>query len=79
MTNKRMSRVDAEIQKSLAEIISKFDENQKTIRYELAHRLKLRTVPEMTFIVDEVEERASRVLKLFEQIEGESNDVREDN
>ena len=123
MTNKRMSRVDAEIQKSLAEIISKFDdvnitgtlvsimkvdttadfslakvyvsvlgdkskkslvvkklnENQKTIRYELAHKLKLRTVPEMTFIVDEVEERAFRVLKLFEQIEGESNDVREDN
>ena len=26
MTNKRMSRVDAEIQKSLAEIISKFDD-----------------------------------------------------
>ena len=123
MTTKRMSRVDAEIQKSLAEIISKFDdvnisgalvsimkvdttsdfslakvyvsvlgdktkktlivkklnENQKTIRYELAHKLKLRTVPEMTFIVDEVEERASRVLKLFEQIEGETKDVREDN
>lgn len=123
MANKRMSRVDAEIQKMLAEIISKFDdvnitgalvsimkvdttsdfsmakvyvsvlgdktkktlivkklnENQKTIRYELAHRLKLRTVPELTFIVDEVEERASRVLKLFEQIEGELNDVREDN
>ncbi len=123
MTNKRMSRVDAEIQKSLAEIISKFDdinitgtlvsimkvdttsdfsfakvyvsvlgdktkkslvvkklnENQKTIRYDLAHKLKLRTVPELTFVVDEVEERASRVLKLFEQIEGESNDVREDN
>ena len=123
MTNKRMSRVDAEIQKSLAEIISKFDdvnitgtlvsimkvdttsdfsfakvfvsvlgdktkkslvvkklnENQKTIRYELAHKLKLRTVPELMFIVDEVEERASRVLKLFEQIEGETSDVREDN
>ena len=123
MANKRMSRVDAEIQKSLAEIISKFDdvniagalvsimkvdttsdfsmakvyvsvlgdkskktlivkklnENQKTIRYDLAHKLKLRTVPELTFIVDEVEERASRVLKLFEQIEGETHDVREDN
>lgn len=123
MANKRMSRVDAEIQKSLAEIISKFDdinisgtlvsimkvdttsdflqakvyvsvlgdktkkslvvkklnENQKTIRYDLAHKLKLRVVPELTFIVDEVEDRASRVLKLFEQIEGESNDVREDN
>ena len=123
MANKRMSRVDAEIQKSLTEIISKFDdvnitgalvsimkvdttsdfsmakvyvsvlgdkskktlivkklnENQKTIRYDLAHKLKLRTVPELIFIVDEVEERASRVLKLFEQIEGEIHDVREDN
>ena len=27
MTNKRMSRVDAEIQKSLAEIISKYGNN----------------------------------------------------
>ena len=123
MINKRMSRVDAEIQKALADIISKFDDvnitgtlisimkvsttsdfsmakvyvsvlgdktkkalivkklndNQKTIRYELAHRLKLRTVPELMFVVDEVEERAAKVMKLFEQIEGESNDVREDN
>ncbi len=123
MTNKRMSRVDAEIQKALAGIISKFDDvnisgslvsimkvetfadfsmakvfisvlgdkskktliveklnaNKKTIRYELAHSIKLRTVPELLFIVDEVEERAEKVLKLFEQIEGEINDVREDN
>ena len=122
MANKRMNRVDSEIQKMLAEIISRFDdvnftgslisvmkvetfsdfsmskvyisvlgdkskkglivkklnENSKTIRYELAHKLRLRTVPELTFIVDEVEERASRVLKLFEQIEGDSHDVRED-
>lgn len=122
MTNKRMSRVDAEIQKSLAEIISRFDDvniagslisvmkvetfadfsmakvfisvlgdkskkslivkklndNKKTIRYDLAHSLRLRNVPELVFIVDEVEERAEKVLKLFEQIEGE-NDVREDN
>lgn len=123
MTNKRMSRVDAEIQKTLADIISKFDdvnisgtlvsimkvdtfsdfsmariyvsvlgdkskkslvvkklnENQKTIRYELAHRMRLKNVPELVFIVDEVEERAEKVMKLFEQIEGENNDVREDN
>lgn len=123
MTNKRMSRVDAEIQKALAEIISKFDdinisgslvsvmkvdtfsdfsmakvyisvlgdkskkslivkklnENQKTIRYELAHHMRLKNVPELVFIVDEVEERAEKVLKLFEQIEGETKDVREDN
>ena len=123
MTNKRMSRVDAEIQKTLADIISKFDdvnisgtlvsimkvdtfsdfsmariyvsvlgdkskkslvvkklnENQKTIRYELAHRMRLKNVPELVFIVDEVEERAEKVMKLFEQIEEENNDVREDN
>ena len=123
MTNKRMSRVDAEIQKTLADIISKFDdvnisgtlvsimkvdtfsdfsmariyvsvlgdkskkslvvkklnENQKTIRYELAHRMRLKNVPELVFIVDEVEERAEKVMKLFEQIEGENDDVREDN
>ncbi len=122
MKNTRMSRVDAEIQRALAEIITHFDdvniagslisimkvetfsdfsmakvyvsvlgdkskknmivkklnENKKTIRYELAHNLRLRTVPELTFIVDEVEERAAKVLKLFEQIEGDSHDVRED-
>lgn len=123
MTNKRMSRVDAEIQKALANIISRLDdvkisgslvsimkvetfadfsmakvfvsvlgdkskkvlvvdklnENKKTIRYELAHSVKLRNVPELLFIVDEVEERAEKVLKLFEQIEGDLKDVREDN
>lgn len=118
MINKRMSRVDAEIQKALASIISKFDDielsnslisvmkvdtfadfsmakvyisvfgdnekktsivtklnnNQKSIRYELAHRLKMRVVPELLFIVDDLEEKAERVLKLFEQIEGVSAD-----
>ena len=122
MKNTRMSRVDAEIQRALAEIITHFDDvniagslisimkvetfsdfsmakvyvsvlgdkskkglivkklndNKKTIRYELAHSLRLRNVPELVFIVDEVEERAAKVLKLFEQIEGDSHDVRED-
>ena len=122
MKNTRMSRVDAEIQKSLAEIITHFDdvnisgalisimkvetfsdfsmakvyvsvlgdkskksvivkklnENKKTIRYELAHSMRLKNVPELVFIVDEVEERAAKVLKLFEQIEGDLHDVRED-
>ena len=122
MANKRMNRVDAEIQRALAEIITRFDdvniagslisvmkvetfsdfsmakvyisvlgdkskkslivkklnENKKTIRYELAHELRLRNVPELMFIVDEVEERAAKVLKLFEQIEGDLHDVRED-
>jgi ribosome-binding factor A len=123
MANKRMSRVDAEIQRALAEIITRFDdvniagslisvmkvetfsdfsmakvyisvlgdkskkslivkklnENKKTIRYDLAHELRLRNVPELVFIVDEVEERAAKVLKLFEQIEGDlHDDVRED-
>jgi len=119
MTNKRMSRVDAEIQKSLAEIISKFDDteianslisimkvdtfadfsmakvyvsvfgdskkknnvvkklndSQKTIRYELAHKMRLKNVPELVFIVDEFEEKAEKILKLFEQIEGEDTNV----
>ena len=113
--NKRMSRVDAEVQKALAGIISKFDDidfatslisvmkvetasdfsfakvyvsvlgekekktrivkklndNKKTIRYDLAHKLKMRNVPELMFVVDEVEEKAERILKLFEQIETE--------
>ncbi|MBE5755499.1 MAG: 30S ribosome-binding factor RbfA [Clostridiales bacterium] len=113
--SKRMSRVDAEIQKALASIISKFDDidfatslisvmkvettadfsfakvyvsvlgekekktrivkklndNKKTIRYDLAHSLKMRNVPELSFIVDEVEEKAERILKLFEKIETE--------
>ena len=117
MTNKRMSRVDAEIQKSLADIISKFDDidfsgslisimkvdtfadfsmakvyvsvfgdksqkehivkklndSKKTIRYQLAHSIRLKNVPDLLFIVDEVEERAEKVMKLFKQIEGDEN------
>lgn len=121
--NKRMSRVDAEIQKALASIISKFDDidfatalisvmkvettsdfsfakvyvsvlgekekkerivkklndNKKTIRYDLAHNLKMRNVPELMFIVDEVEEKAERILKLFEKIETETPSLLETN
>lgn len=114
-TTKRMSRVDSEIQKSLAKIISRFDDieissalisimkvetfadfsmakiyvsvfggdekrnrivaklndNKKAIRYELAHQVKLRTVPDLMFIVDDMEEKAEKLYKLFEQIESE--------
>ena len=52
-------------------VVSKLNENKKSIRYELAHTLKLRNVPELMFIVDDVEERAERVLKLFYKIESE--------
>ena len=31
----------------------------------------MRNVPELMFVVDEVEEKAERILKLFEQIETE--------
>ena len=119
MKTKRMSRVDSEIQKSLASIISKFDdtelstalisimkvetfadfslskiyisvfgdkqkrervvkklnENKKSIRYELAHAQKLRVVPDLMFIVDDVDEKAERVLKLFKEIEGDGSDA----
>ena len=115
MSNNRMSRIDSEIQKNLASIISRFDDteiastlisimkvetfsdlslskiyvsvlgdenkkkrivaklndNKKTIRFDLAHKIKLRNVPDLIFIVDDVEEKAERVLKLFEKIETE--------
>ena len=120
MANNRMSRVNSEIQKSLMQIISHFDDeeiasamisimkvdtfsdfsmakvyvsvfggdeqkkrvvlklnqNKKSMRYELAHKLRLRSVPELMFIVDDVEERAERVLKLFDKIEA---DLKENN
>lgn len=114
---KRMNRVDGEIQKALASIISKFDdteissslisimkvetlsdfslakiyvsvfgdeekknkvvaklnENKKTIRYSLAHSMRIRTVPELIFIVDDVEEKAEKIMKLFKVIEEGEN------
>ena len=120
MANTRMSRVNSEIQKSLASIISKFDdaelsnalisimkvdtyadfslskiyvsvfgnpekkqnivkklnENKKSIRYDLAHGLRLRTVPELLFVVDDVDEKAERVLKLFKEIEGDDSNAK---
>ena len=36
----------------------------------------MRAVPELVFIVDDVEEKAERIMKLFEQIEGESSDAK---
>ena len=119
----RMNRVDSEIQKSLAKIISRFDDveiagalisimkvetyadfslakvfvsvfgdetkrnhivaklndNKKSIRYELAHSLKFRTVPDLIFIVDDVEEKAEKIYKLFEQIEEELPDIKSEN
>ena len=119
MANNRMSRVNSEIQKVLASVISKFDdielasalisimkvdtfsdlslskiyvsvfgdaekkqkvvkklnENKKSIRYELAHAVKLRTVPELMFIVDDVDEKAERIMKLFAEIEGSDSNA----
>ena len=63
-------------------VVSKLNHNKKSIRYELAHSLKLRNVPELMFIVDDVEERAERVLKLFDKIEAdlkETTDGQNDN
>lgn len=118
MKPNRMSRINSEIQKHLAEIISSFDdaelsssiisilkvetfadlslskiyisvlgadekkyqiatklnENKKTIRYELAHKMRLRTIPDLLFIADEFEQKSQRILKLFEKIEGESDE-----
>lgn len=63
-------------------VVLKLNQNKKSIRYELAHSLRLRNVPELMFIVDDVEERAERVLKLFDKIEAElkeNNDGQDDN
>lgn len=63
-------------------VVFKLNQNKKSIRYELAHALKLRNVPELMFIVDDVEERAERVLKLFDKIEAdlkETTDGQNDN
>ena len=124
MKGQRRQRVDSEIQKNLAKIISNFDdieiattivsilkvetfsdfsltkvyisvygdeqkkkrvvaklnENKRSIRYDLAHSMKLRSVPDLLFISDTFEEKSSRVLKLFEQIEEENKgEVNEDN
>ncbi|MBR7172494.1 MAG: 30S ribosome-binding factor RbfA [Clostridia bacterium] len=59
-------------------IVLKLNQNKKSIRYELAHSLKLRNVPELMFIVDDVEERAERVLKLFDQIEADLKETTTD-
>lgn len=56
-------------------IVDKLNLNKKSIRYDLAHSVKLRNVPELVFIVDDVEERAERVLKLFDKIETELKDT----
>ena len=52
-------------------VVSKLNQNKKSIRYELAHSIRMRNVPELVFIVDDVEERAEKVLKLFDKIEAE--------
>ena len=54
-------------------IVKKLNENKKTFRYELAHHLRMRTVPDVLFVVDDVTERAEKVLKLFEKVEAEEN------
>ena len=55
-------------------VVAKLNENKKTLRYELAHAIRLRAVPDLLFIVDDFEEKTERVLKLFETIEEKDND-----
>lgn len=119
MANIRMSRINAEIQKCIAEIINgkinnpniagmivsinKVDtapdlsiskvyvsilgnksEQQscfnaissmnKFIRHELAHMIRLKTVPELVFIYDTSVEEGQRILDLIDKIHGDSNE-----
>lgn len=62
---------DADKKKS---VVKKLNDNKKTLRYDLAHKMKLRNTPELMFIVDDVDEKASKIMKLFEQIEGDLSD-----
>ena len=59
-------------------VVAKLNENKKTLRYELAHSIRLRVVPDLLFIVDDFEEKTERVLKLFETIEEKNNDSETD-
>ncbi len=57
-------------------VVKKLNDNKKSIRYELAHALKMRIVPDIMFVVDDVEEKAERVMKLFKEIEGDDSDAK---
>ncbi len=56
-------------------IVKKLNENKKMIRYELAHMVKMRVVPDLMFIVDDVEEKAEKIMKLFAEIEGSDSNA----
>ncbi len=56
-------------------VVSHLTKNKKLIRYNLAHKIKLRIVPDLVFIADEFEEKSRRVLDLFKKIEGEKDEV----
>ena len=56
------------------QIVDKLNNNKKTIRYNLAHKMNIRTIPDLLFIADEFEKKSQRILKLFEEIEGESDE-----
>jgi len=58
-------------------VVAKLNENKKTLRYELAHMIRLRVVPDLLFVVDDFEEKTERVLKLFETIEEKDNNDNE--
>lgn len=59
-------------------VVAKLNENKKTIRYELVHAIRFRVVPDLMFIADEFEQKAERVLKLFEKIEENDNGNEDD-
>ena len=59
-------------------VVAKLNDNKKTIRYELAHKVRFKKVPDLLFVVDDFEEKSERVLKLFEKIESETDFIRID-
>ncbi|MDR0850280.1 MAG: 30S ribosome-binding factor RbfA [Christensenellaceae bacterium] len=48
------------------------------IRNKLAHSMKIKTVPELTFVLDEGMEHAEKINKIIESFEGGNKDAQKD-
>ena len=55
-------------------LIDKLNDNKKAIRFELAHSMRFKKVPDVLFVLDDTEEKAEKLNELFKQIEGELPD-----
>jgi ribosome-binding factor A len=54
--------------KEKSEVVNIFKENIKKIRHEIALRLNFKYTPEMYFIYDDTNEKATKILDILERI-----------